>query len=139
MIERNGYLLKWVPGREQRTGSSLKRGCYVYAHRLVMEEHLGRELEAHELVHHANGDKQDNRLENLELTTRPEHQRWHQRRLAAEGIHPLQGPREIKPYPPCEWCGQPIKSRAKRVKCCSFSCGQKLRYAQTTEPQACHA
>lgn len=64
IVDKNGYILVWSPGHPMARGTHKK---YVLEHRLVMAECLGRLLLPNEVVHHRNGDKQDNRIENLEL------------------------------------------------------------------------
>lgn len=64
-IRRDGYV--------QLTGGGLN----VLEHRFVMERLLDRKLAKHEHVHHRNGDKSDNRLENLELLDIGDHTREH--------------------------------------------------------------
>lgn len=58
MVDNKGYIRVADPTGRKRSEAE---------HRVVMQEHLGRQLFPFETVHHINGDRSDNRLSNLEL------------------------------------------------------------------------
>lgn len=65
-LKYNQYRMQWITDSD---GKRRKRRTHV----IVMENFLGRRLFSHECVHHINGDRDDNRIENLQIMTRSEH------------------------------------------------------------------
>jgi hypothetical protein len=65
-----GYNL--IPSKHPKSINNL-----YYEHIVVIEKYLGRQLEDYESVHHINEIKTDNRLENLFLCHRREHDKAH--------------------------------------------------------------
>lgn len=61
-IDKDGYVRIRAPGHSEATTNG-----WALEHRVIMADHLGRALADSEHVHHRNGNKADNTIENLEL------------------------------------------------------------------------
>lgn len=86
VITSNGYVLIRVGIKHHLADV---RG-YAYEHRIVAEEKYNRRLENAEQVHHINGDKQDNRPENLEIAENRFHHAVKHRRVGIKNRLPGQ-------------------------------------------------
>lgn len=101
-----------------------RSGGYVAEHRLVMEKKIGRYLTKDEIVHHKNGVKTDNKIENLCLMTRSQHTRLH-----------CFVPKEYV----CKYCHKKfIASKSSKRKFCSAQCHRKVLHKKIRlKPKKC--
>jgi len=109
--EGRGYVNVYVPDHPDAD----HRGRVV-EHRLVMEKNLGRALLSTECIHHINGKRDDNRIENLQVMSISKHIRLHR-----SGGRPSPG------MFGCLFCGKPFNTISRRRrpndrKFCSNAC-----------------
>lgn len=110
-LTKNGYNRICIDGKR------------ILEHRYIMEKYLGRKLTEKERIHHINGNKIDNRIENLELTnSNSQHLKkyhadtWKRRKINGEltpdAIHNIIDRYNLPKgtYIKC-FCGNDIKSR----------------------------
>jgi len=70
--DKDGYVLDRLPSFHPDLHLARSDGS-ILRHRLVVSKHLGRKLQPYEHVHHLNGNKKDNRIENLKLMNGNDH------------------------------------------------------------------
>ena len=119
----NGYWMIWLPNNKR-----------TQLHRWLMEQKIGRKLDINEVVHHKNGVKTDNRIENLELISREGHSSLHAKRKTFEEMYEKRN---------CAFCGKEFnllkrllrkKNRKTPYIYCSRSCGTKAQWQRGKIP-----
>ncbi len=72
----NGYKIAYINGYNKKGNAKI--------HRLIMEKAIGRRLDQDEVVHHIDGNKTNNNIENLVIMSRKEHSRLHREQEKAQ-------------------------------------------------------
>jgi hypothetical protein len=125
----NGYRVLYKPEHFNCMTSTNWIG-YVYEHRYLLEVELGRPLLSYEVVHHLDGSRDNNRLENLIVLSEPHHLRLH---MWLSQINPEQPVTELHYCPECSTLLQGAQKFT-----CSSKCNAKrqarIRYPHRLKP-----
>jgi len=124
--ELNGYRVIYLPAHHRAMTNSNWLG-YVYEHIVVAEDCLGRKISNTEVVHHLNGDRSNNKKENLLVLERSQHSKLHMwlssgapgfERLRENGENSLKS--KFRPPQFCKGCGTTLQ--IKQEAYCSDYC-----------------
>lgn len=107
----NGYIVVYVPNHFNTMDSDNWKG-WQYEHRYIVELYIQRPLSNEECVHHINGDKQDNSIENLMIVSNHEHAL----------LHSLGNKGNSKKIIECKVCGNTFSGYKHKSKYCSLKC-----------------
>jgi len=120
----NGYKLVYEPEHPSCMGSNNWKG-YIYEHILVAEKTLGRRMRSTEVVHHLDGNRSNNRSENLIVLERSQHSKieaWLDRgapSVKTDGENRMNSGKS-KAVPICKICSKTLQRCQKNT--CSPDC-----------------
>lgn len=127
-IKAKGYIWFLRPDHPRRTRRNYVKRCW-----LVMEEAIGRPLKPGELIHHKNGVKTDDRLENLEISDLVQHGKTHnagsknagwRHDITAESVNALLAQ------------GWSLRRIARHFKCVVLTLRRRLTSSSTCNPSS---
>ena len=139
--ELNGYRLILDPDHHRAMNSENWKG-YVYEHILVAEQSLGRHIKADEVVHHLDGNRANNRRNNLLVLERSQHAKLHFWLQAGApmskdmGVHGVNSGKSKATEPQyCKACGRTLQPDQDKY-CSKEHAGQSRRkVARPSEKQ----
>lgn len=129
----NGYRVVYEPDHKR----AMKNKCwsgYVYEHIKIAEASMGRPMRPTEVVHHLDGNRANNRTENLLVLERAQHTRLHVWLAGVFAGKPSNDNRKNSKNTEtvCVICGKTLQ--AKQTKCCSTECLAQLTASKSKKP-----
>lgn len=113
-VKKGDYVYAVVPDHPKST-----KDGYVLLHRVIVENYIGRLLKSNEVVHHKDGNKHNNSIDNLEVMDSKAHNKMHSSTGRAYVVLT------------CSECGRHFTREKRQVKSgkpfCSRSCNGKYQ------------